>query len=537
MNHRKALFRLLLGLLITPFFVSSFSAVSSSSSSSAQSESKEPSALTLNKWSGNYNSDTKKNQFVKKFVSLVDESIHEESFGSLLLRGVKANKNNSKKKKKKNISYKHDDSNLRGSIRQVHGRLIQVKQRKLLQLTLKYHGATDICKNVKLEQLEEKLTRLILDPDTASEWGAEAVLLNPIQGAELRTASAVWELKLNNKATPSLNRRRVNTSDSKKAPPPLTHDRPKNVPLPNQANFFQALGVTKSDGKPRPGMTSKLRQCQKFVQIVAAILNNQKGLKAERPISVIDMGCGRGYLTFALHAYLAERYPSVRSIGIDVRPKLVKEISTIASSLGGVFDTLSFEEGTIEDILADATVSSQIQADESPSSFDILIALHACDTATDDALWSGICRQAEVIVVAPCCHKEIRPQLNSHFASSEGKVHPMVDVMKHGVYRERLSETVTDSLRALLLERAGYKVQVFEFIGGEHTSKNVMITAVKNHRHTKDVESIQNRIQSLASFHGIQEQKLSNWMKEDLGGSRDNPPSPRFGIRQMPPLS
>ena len=100
-----------------------------------------------------------------------------------------------------------------------------------------------------------------------------------------------------------------------------------------------------------------------------------------------------------------------------------------------------------------------------------------------------------------------------------------------------MSETVTDSLRALLLERAGYKVQVFEFIGGEHTSKNVMITAVKNHGHTKDVESIQNRIQSLASFHGIQEQKLSNWMKEDLGGSRDNPPSPRIGIRQMPPLS
>ena len=199
--------------------------------------------------------------------------------------------------------------------------------------------------------------------------------------------------------------------------------------------------------------------------------------------------------------------------------------------MGGAFDTLAFEQGTIEDIVAQAT---SLQTTDTKESLDILIALHACDTATDDALWSGICRNADLIVVAPCCHKQIRPQLNAHY-SAESNTHPLADILKHAVYRERLSETVTDSLRALLLEKAGYKVQVFEFIGGEHTSKNVMITAIKTDS-VKDPEDVERRIQDLASFHGIREQKLAEWLNGSLHPALENGQNIRLATHQMPPL-
>jgi Methyltransferase domain len=157
-------------------------------------------------------------------------------------------------------------------------------------------------------------------------------------------------------------------------------------------------------------------------------------------------------------------------------------------------------------------------------SLHVLIALHACDTATDDAIWSGIARNAHVIVVAPCCHQECRPQLNVH--ASKNSDHPLYDVLRHNIYRERLTETATDSMRALLLEIAGYQVQVFEFVGGEHTSKNVMITAVRSYQNADssgkhvsrniNTDTLRKRLISLATLHGIREQKLATWMSVSL---------------------
>lgn len=147
---------------------------------------------------------------------------------------------------------------------------------------------------------------------------------------------------------------------------------------------------------------------------------------------------------------------------------------------------------------------------------DILIALHACDTATDDSLWFGIQRNAKIIVTAPCCHKETRRQLDPYVAQLKHD-HPLYDVLRHGIYRERIAESVTDSIRALLLEMAGYTVQVFEFIGGEHTSKNVMITAVKRGTPSKTkLVKLRDRLTSLASMHGIRKQKLGDWMGESM---------------------
>jgi hypothetical protein len=324
MNQLSILLLLLVITIKVQSFLTSFVA-SSSRSSNVHKLALQHLSLQTTGFNENSKENESKSRKTNEFVSLVEESISEKSFASLTLRGAKKQKG--------------DDGNLlRGSIRQVQGRLIELKQMQLLQLTLKYHGATDICKNLGLEQISEKLPQLILDP-LASEWGVEAVQSKPIQGAELKTMTSVWDLQLLNK--PALVKRKAKVPQTTSGP--VSHDRTKQVPLSNQSDFFQALGVTKPDGKPRPGMTSKLRQCQKFVEIVGGLLNKVPGTK--RPISVVDMGCGRGYLTFALHSYLSKHYDHVESLGIDVRPKLVEEISNIAKSLGGAFDTLSFEEG------------------------------------------------------------------------------------------------------------------------------------------------------------------------------------------------
>ena len=357
-----------------------------------------------------------KETLVHQFVSLVEESIRDQTFSSLVLRGVSKPK---KKKSSEKASQMSDSSTLgstanelRGVIRQVQGRLIiptspkkgKKKQNDddaevMLQLTWKYHGATDICKNLAVNEISEILPKLILEAPLASEWGAEAIDKNPIQGAELQTLNQVVDLQLAGNKKPKLTSR---SSNKTKAQTPTAHDREKQVILSKKANFLQALGLTDADGKPKQGMKSKLRQCQKFVEIVGRLVDNQimmEGQDQQRPISVVDMGCGRGYLTFSLHSYLAQQYPSVLSRGIDVRPKLVEEISGIARSLGEDFEGLTFEEGTIEQFVAEAERSSK--KNDEDDELRVLIALHACDTATDDAIWSGICSGASLLIVAP----------------------------------------------------------------------------------------------------------------------------------------
>jgi Methyltransferase domain len=265
------------------------------------------------------------------------------------------------------------------------------------------------------------------------------------------------------------------------------------------------------------------------VEIVSSLVEKAVPEEMVPEISIIDMGCGRGYLTFSLHSYLAEKYggSNVETMGIDVRPKLIAEMSTIASNLGESFSSLKFEEGTIQQIVEQAAAiesdsTCQKMASAESSRVEILVALHACDTATDDALYSGIARNASIIVVAPCCHKEVRPQLDLHASTQD-------PILKHAIYRERTAEIVTDSLRALLLEMAGYKVQVFEFIGGEHTAKNVMITAVKSSHRTGPLPDIEERIRSLAGDYGLRSQKLAQWMRVGLVNGVDRE---RFKVKK-----
>jgi SAM-dependent methyltransferase len=199
---------------------------------------------------------------------------------------------------------------------------------------------------------------------------------------------------------------------------------------------------------------------------------------------VVDMGAGKGYLTFALYDYLAQQQKwAVQVTGVEVRTDLIKQCNQIAASVG--FSGLHFEEGYIQDYSLPDT--------------DILIALHACDTATDDAIAKGVAAGAQLIVCAPCCHKQIRKAIKGSDV--------LHSVLEHGILKERQAEIVTDTIRALLLESKGYKTRVFEFISTEHTGKNLMIVGQKHHRKV-DLDFYRKEIEKLKKAFGIEEHYL-----------------------------
>ena len=514
-------------------------------------------------------------QAVDEICKKVQDSLNQKTFCSLLLKGPnKPKKPKSKSKRNKSMdperlekeqsALAEQKERLRGCLHQVRGRLIETKNNQdvLLQVTLKYHGATDLVQNWKVSEAARELESF-LRHGRASEWGTWHPTGTDLglRTAQIVTTQTQWDVSF------QTNKWKNGAVKIQQTIEP--HNRAKEVPVETEAPFWKALGLLSRTKK------SKQRQCQKFVEIVQRLVhgvlldgtattttgtdtattttttnehNSGQGAASKRgSIETVDMGCGRGYLTFALHHYLTNTFSDqfdIRTRGIDVRPKLVAEMNGVVESLS--MDGLVFEEGTIESFLSASSSSSSLvgtdcgpnnegsQVVETPSpplpSLRLLIALHACDTATDDALWSAIRSNADVIVVAPCCHKEVRRQLD-RYAKNAGTDHPYYDVLRHNIYRERTAETVTDSVRALLLEMAGYQTQVFEFIGGEHTSKNVMITAVRKRRKEsashetalvsepsvdRPVVSAspaqQKRLETLTQWNGIRTQRLADWM-------------------------
>ncbi len=242
--------------------------------------------------------------------------------------------------------------------------------------------------------------------------------------------------------------------------PDLHHNREKHRLLDPAAPWLHALGITNAKGDVLANAQDKWRQINKYLEIVEGLLRQQP-LPAEAQIA--DMGSGKGYLTFALYDFL-QRQPGLTPhiTGIELRPALVEFCNKIAQQVG--FQNLHF---IAQDI-----------SNYQPARLDMLIALHACDTATDLALATGIRQDAQIIVAAPCCHKQIRKEMAAR--------NELAPVLRHGILEERQAEIVTDGIRALLLEAEGYKTNVFEFISTEHTAKNVMITALRAHRKTAD---------------------------------------------------
>jgi SAM-dependent methyltransferase len=266
----------------------------------------------------------------------------------------------------------------------------------------------------------------------------------------------------------------------------LAHDREKRRWVPLERSFLHALGVTDAQGILVPAMSRKWKQINKFVEIFERALQDS-GLAERLParaISVADFGSGKGYLTFAVHDYLQHGLGlATRVTGVELRSDLVAFCSEAVHRLG--LQGLAFDAGDVRTYSA--------------PDLDVVIALHACDVATDHAIHLGVRSGAAVILCSPCCHKEIRPQLLSP--------HPLQPILRHGVHLGQEAEMVTDGLRALLLEAAGYDTQVFEFVSLEHTQKNKMILAVKR-AVAGPSEPYLVQTQVIKDFYGIKHQCL-----------------------------
>jgi hypothetical protein len=345
------------------------------------------------------------------------------------------------------------------TLRNLFVRPVRLKAGPRLSIVWRY-STKDVTKNLSAED-----ALVLLEPLIGTQF-LDAHLFTETQNAQLETGSGTPRLSL----MPAGKAKTTATGN----------DRIKRHAVRADAPWLRALGVTGGDGRPVTAMADKFRQIQNFADILMHLMG-EAPLPVDRSLRIFDMGCGKGYLTFAASELLGDRADIV---GVEARGELVDFCNRTASE-HGLAPRLSFRTGSISD--------TDIKG------ADILIALHACDTATDDALSKAIAAGAALAVVAPCCQKELRPQM----------VAPPVltSALRHGIFEERQAEFVTDALRAQLLEWSGYRTRVIEFISTEHTAKNLMITAVRGGK--RGDPSTAARIRELAAFYGIRRQALA----------------------------
>lgn len=268
--------------------------------------------------------------------------------------------------------------------------------------------------------------------------------------------------------------------------PDLSHDKNKQRLLKPTGLHWQLLGMTNHQGQVLPSMQHKFKQINKYVEILDGLISPWH---REGPLRVVDMGAGKAYLTFALYEHLRSNpLVQARVTGVELRPDLVAKTNIIAKQSG--FEGLHFEEGSI-------------QAYPMPPT-DVLIALHACDTATDDAIAAGIAAGVKLIVCAPCCHKQIRREMQQTGLN--------IPLVKYGIFMERQAEIITDTLRALIMEKYGYQSHVQEFIEAEHTPKNVLLSGFRTGRDISTAE-IEEKIRQIKSTFGIREHFLETALK------------------------
>lgn len=243
----------------------------------------------------------------------------------------------------------------------------------------------------------------------------------------------------------------------------LSHDRSKKRLLDPRDPYLREVGIADANGSIKPSKMDKYKQVEEFLRLLVPTLNDAIAAghihtpTDAHPLKVVDLGCGHAYLTFAAHQYLKSAGIPVQVVGIDIRPASRDRNNAIAQSLG-IDSSITF-------LAEEIGSTSQGEA-------DVAIALHACDTATDDSIAWAVNGNVPLALFAPCCHHDIQAQMK---VAPE----PWSIVTRHGIMRERLGDLITDSLRIQLMKLHGYRVDAIEFIGGEHTPRNLMIRAVK----------------------------------------------------------
>jgi SAM-dependent methyltransferase len=242
----------------------------------------------------------------------------------------------------------------------------------------------------------------------------------------------------------------------------LSHDRQKQRMLAESNQVFKALDMSDLLGRIKPSKMDKYKQVDEFLRLISQTLDTQD-LKQDE-ISVVDLGCGHAYLTFAVGEFLKDKYKKVSILGVDERDESKEHNEKVALKL------------KVEAKFIAAKIS-----DTPNQVVDIAIALHACDTATDDAIYWAVKNNAQVIMAAPCCMHELQTQIKE-------APEPWALLTKNGLVKERLVDLITDSLRAQILKLLGYRVDIVEFIGGEHTARNILIRAVKTNQSSSDID-------------------------------------------------
>lgn len=379
---------------------------------------------------------------------------HQEQYISLL-----------KKSLIDNTFVKLSLANYKGSIdalKNVYIKRTRIKEEDKLSFTYRYQ-TKDIVKNFSINEGVDLIHNFISNGD--------------FRNASLFTIDGDVVFEYANKDKTTL--RKVKATHLQL--PSLKHNNQKNrlIEAQDKAYLYQ-LKITDDKGNVIPNAQDKYKQINHYIELLSPLIKN---LPKQDVLNVLDMGAGKGYLTFALYDYLTNVLSlKTKVTGVEYRKDLVELCNTIARK--SHFNDLQFVEGTIMDYDTSTT--------------NILIALHACDTATDDAIYKGIKANADLIVVAPCCHKQIRREIEKHKTKNE-----LDFLLKHGIFLERQAEMVTDGLRALLLEYFDYSTKVFQFISEAHTPKNVMIVAEKKLKTEEQKKKILEKIKNSKAYFGI----------------------------------
>lgn len=398
---------------------------------------------------------------MQKFINKLQASLNDGSFVKLTLSKPKAN-----------------SQQPTADLRNVYVKPIILKNEKMFSFTYRYERR-DETKNYDAEQTLEVINQLVPN-----------VFLN----ASLFTLTEDVTLLISKKGKATVMTKAVKEQREQN----VQHDKVKNRLINTDNPWWFKLGLTTREGKVTADMQHKFKQICKYVEIVDGVMKN---VKFDGKIRIADMGAGKGYLTFALYEYLTQRCKyDIEMEGVEIRPDLVVKINEIIKESN--LKDFRFVESSIDSYQLSAVSCQPIANSQQPtanSQLDVLIALHACNTATDDAIIKGIESGAKLIICAPCCHKQIRQEME------KSKV---VDpITRYGIFLERQAVMITDAIRALIMEYYGYKTQVMEFIEMEHTPKNILLVGRKSDAPV-DKEAILKQIEALKKQYGIEKHYL-----------------------------
>lgn len=355
-------------------------------------------------------------------------------------------------------------------LKQLQIRPVMLKQHWQLSFTYKYQ-TNDVTRNFSADAALSEIKTL---------------LGHSFSAANLFTAETEVQLSISKKGKVLYQQKRLSQQLNTAA---TQHNREKLRYLTLERPFLRELGVTDAQQQLIPAMSRKWKQINKFIEIFSGAVQDT-GLSSNTQLHVADFGSGKAYLTFAVHDYLTNTLGlDAKVTGVELRQNLVDLCNGTAAKLG--LQGIAFEQGDVKHFKA--------------RGINVMIALHACDTATDYAIHMGIATGADIIMCSPCCHKQIRPQM---------QLPPVLaPMLTHGIHLGQEAEMVTDSLRALLLEAHGYDTKVFEFISLEHTSKNKMILATKR-KQARDNGKILQQIAEIKQFYGISEHCLESLLQQ-----------------------